>query len=131
MMIGSRSINQSCRARVKHNSPAFCKAQAVHRLAERSQPSEDDVLTWVHGSSNELLALASLPHPRVRGLVALQDVKPNQLLLSVPFSKIYMSAPEHELELHWSAEMALRLLEHQHGCKKSHDEGQFTTAAMC
>jgi hypothetical protein len=61
----------------------------------------------------------------MRGLVALQDVKPHQQLLSVPFSNIYMSAPEHELELHWSAEMALRLLKERVECKQANGEGDY------
>jgi hypothetical protein len=66
----------------------------------------------------------------MRGLVALRDIQPNQLLLSVPFQKIYMSAPEHELELHWAAEMAARLLGHMAECKQANKQGSSSPARV-
>ncbi|GFR43414.1 hypothetical protein Agub_g4495, partial [Astrephomene gubernaculifera] len=47
-----------------------------------------------------------------RGLVALADVAPGEVLLSVPLSRVFSSQPNSEL--HWSADMALRLLRARH-----------------
>ncbi|GLC44731.1 hypothetical protein PLESTB_000970800 [Pleodorina starrii] len=49
---------------------------------------------------------------RGRGLVAAVDVAGGETLLSVPLTRVFTSDPDSDL--HWSAEMALRLLRARH-----------------
>ncbi|GFH14918.1 SET domain-containing protein, partial [Haematococcus lacustris] len=38
------------------------------------------------------------------------DIAPHTIILSVPWDRIFKSQPESALQMHWSAEMAVRLL---------------------
>ncbi|KAG2445278.1 hypothetical protein HYH02_008745 [Chlamydomonas schloesseri] len=72
------------------------------------------------GSSNSSRGLAvgvrDLGAGRGRGLVALRDVGPGETLLSVSMDRVFCSEPESEL--HWSADMALRLLKARHAASQ-------------
>eukprot|EP00775_Hariotina_reticulata_P012282 gene12282-12418_t len=47
-------------------------------------------------------------------MVASADIKPNQVLLSVPMDKVFKSKVDAELKMHWAADMALDLLQLRH-----------------
>ncbi|GLI70349.1 hypothetical protein VaNZ11_015310 [Volvox africanus] len=66
------------------------------------------------------VAARDLGPGRGRGLIAISDVAPGEILLSVPLTRVFTSQPDSEL--HWSAEMAVRLLRAKHLSAQQHQK---------
>ncbi|KAG2439439.1 hypothetical protein HXX76_004795 [Chlamydomonas incerta] len=62
------------------------------------------------------VGVRDLGEGRGRGLVALRDVGPEETLLSVSMDRVFCSEPDSEL--HWSADMGLRLLKARHASRQ-------------
>ncbi|KAF5842880.1 hypothetical protein DUNSADRAFT_4338 [Dunaliella salina] len=95
------------------------------RIAARSSRSATStapkscrsLLDWATGTTQHSVVVEELLSGAGRGLVATEDIQPNEKILSVPFDKVYSSKPEDELEFHWSVDMALRLLRDKQACE--------------
>ncbi|KAL6765411.1 hypothetical protein V8C86DRAFT_797283 [Haematococcus lacustris] len=97
-----------------------CRKVTAARMAAPSSSSTDQstevlskFLAWSSpGLANIPCHIAQLPTPHCRGLVATMDIAPHTIILSVPWDRIFKSQvqPESVLQMHWSAEMAVRLL---------------------
>lgn len=77
----------------------------------------DQLLRWADADADDTpLAVRVEQHPQYgRCLVAAEDVPATgSVLLSVPIDRVFASQPAGELEIHWAAEMALRLLQARH-----------------
>lgn len=82
-----------------------------------SQALYQQLLSWSNGSMPETCHVQDMGLGRGRGLVASADLGPGQTILRVPLTKVFSSASEEQLELHWSADLALRLLREVAACK--------------
>ncbi|KAF8065588.1 hypothetical protein HT031_003189 [Scenedesmus sp. PABB004] len=93
---------------------------ARHRAATgaAARAGDQQLLSWATGRDGDLqaepLAVAVQECDHGRTLVALRDVQPGEVLLAVPMEHVFVSQPTDELEMHWAAEMALRLLREHH-----------------
>uniref|UniRef100_A0A383V998 SET domain-containing protein n=1 Tax=Tetradesmus obliquus TaxID=3088 RepID=A0A383V998_TETOB len=59
-------------------------------------------------------------HPQYgRCLVAVQDIAADEVLLSVPTDRVFASQAADDLQMHWAAEMGLRLLQERHAHRHS------------
>ncbi|GBF87434.1 hypothetical protein Rsub_00145 [Raphidocelis subcapitata] len=107
-------------ARSTAPAPAAAAAAAAAPAAESADLYARLVRFASDGVHPPLVAVAELPGAGGgRGLVAAADAEPGAVLLSVPFDRVFASAPEEELAdgLHWAAEMGLRLLQARHACR--------------
>mmetsp|Transcript_10299 Transcript_10299/g.29398 ORF Transcript_10299/g.29398 Transcript_10299/m.29398 type:complete len:493 (+) Transcript_10299:214-1692(+) len=101
---------------------AQCPAQPPKAYAEFTAPALQEVgdpdrvtavIPWLlsNGGLPERckLDIQDLGENRGRGLVAREAVAPGEVLLSVPFTHVFMEN-QHSSDIHWSSGMAVRLL---------------------
>ncbi|KAF6251907.1 hypothetical protein COO60DRAFT_577679 [Scenedesmus sp. NREL 46B-D3] len=84
------------------------------------------LLGWATGKDlrYEQLPVEVQQHPQYgRCLIAVQDIAADEVLLSVPTDRVFASQTAEDLEVHWAAEMGLRLLQERHACRNSSSKG--------
>ncbi len=94
------------------------KAAAAEAIDSADDMLNEMLLAWASAGLDSCpVGIVDLPSVG-RGLVVLRDVEEGETLLSVPFSRLFMSPTEEELDTHWAAGMALRLLDERAKCKR-------------
>ena len=108
----------TARAR-RQTAPAAASATAAAAADAAAEPAAERYERLLRWASDETprVAVRELPGSG-RGLVATHDVPPGGVLLSVPLSRVFTSKPYGELEMHWAAEMGLRLLQERAKCRR-------------
>ncbi|KAF6253661.1 hypothetical protein COO60DRAFT_1703728 [Scenedesmus sp. NREL 46B-D3] len=84
------------------------------------------LLGWATGKDlrYEQLPVEVQQHPQYgRCLVAVQAIAADEVVLSVPTDRVFASQAAEDLEVHWAAEMGLRLLQERHACRNSSSKG--------